>query len=109
MNIFCSKKGHQIYPLEIERIDKGGNIFVRPCKECDEEISDVAKQRVSEYMKRRTLSSEDREEIGKECEEGENLLADVIEVLEADGLASAKTLNILEEVKRCFWSIKELV
>lgn len=109
MNIFCSKKGHQIYPLEIERIDKNGNIFVRSCKECDEEISDVAKQRVSEYMKWRTLSSEDREEIGKECEEGECFLEDVIDALKADGLADAEILNRLEQVRCSFWSIERLV
>lgn len=47
--IFCSKKGHQIYPLEIERVDKNGNILVSPCKECEEEISNVVKERIDEY------------------------------------------------------------
>lgn len=48
MMIFCSKKGHQIYPLEIERVDKNGNILVSPCKECEEEISNVVKERIDE-------------------------------------------------------------
>lgn len=91
MNIFCSKKGHQIYPLEIERIDKDGNIFVRSCRECDEKISDVVEQ------------------IKRECEEGESLLNDVINALEEDELASTEMLNTLEEAKRCFWSIERLV
>lgn len=104
--IFCSKKGHQIYPLEIERIDKSGNVFVRPCKECEEEISDIVDQGIDEYKNWHSISENDIDEIRDDCEKGENLLTDVINALEADGLASAEMLNILEEVKCCFWSIE---
>lgn len=109
MNIFCSKKGHQIYPLEIERIDKDGNIFVRSCKECEEEVSDIINKKNDEYEKWRAISDNDKEEIEKECEEGESILGDVIDALEADELVSAKMLNMLKEVRRSFWSIERLV
>lgn len=109
MMIFCSKKGHQIYPLEIERIDKNGAIFVGPCKECEEEISNVVKERIDEYKKWYAISPDEGKEIEEECQEGENLLTDVIDALEADELASAEILNTLEEVKHCFWSIERLV
>lgn len=90
-------------------MDKNGNILVSPCKECEEEISNVVKERIDEYKKWYAISPDGGKEIEEECQEGENLLTDVIDALEADGLASAEILNALEEVKHCFWSIERLV
>lgn len=108
LNIFCSKKGHQIYPLEIERIDENGNIFVCPCKECEEEISIRVGKDVEEYIDKHHHPHNQIEEICAECDEGENELSRIIDILEKNKHVDPEIIFDLSCVRQNFYNIEYL-